>query len=151
MELKREHWRRRWWRGQALVDIESAFPPYHLLLQYYRECLRDEVQSRKLSSCFKASSPNTQQWSTLALVPGTCEAVDPLTDKSSNPEHSSYTASTSVHCTSTQLFTEMLQVPCPHTGHSSYTARTQVPLRLWGSTRPRAPAQELTRTLVDRL
>ena len=108
------------------IEIESASPPYHLLLQYYLECLRDGVQCRKLSSCFKASSPNMQQWSTLALVPETCEVVDPLTDKSSNPEHSSYTASTSVHCTSTQPFTEMLQVPSPHTGHSSDTALTQL-------------------------
>ena len=76
-----------------MVDIESASPPYHLLLQYYWECLKEEVQSRKLSSCFKALSPNMQQWSTVALVPGTCEVVDPLADKSSNPEHSSYTHS----------------------------------------------------------
>ena len=117
-----------------MVDVEHASPPYHLILQYYWECLKEEVQLRKLSSCFKASSPNMQQWSTLALVPGTCEDVDPLTDKSSNPEHSSYTASTSVHCTSTQPFTKLLPVPCPHTGHSSYTGPTQVPPRLWGST-----------------
>ena len=140
-----------------MVDTESASLPHHLILQYYWECLKEEVQLRKLSSCFKAPSPNMQQWSTLALVPGTCEVVDPLADKSSNPEHSSYTASTSVHCTSTQPFTKLLQVPCPHTGHSSdivptqHIALTQVPPRLWGSTRPRAPAQELTHTLVDRL
>ena len=112
-----------------MVDIEYASLPHHLLLQYFWECLRDEVQSRKLSSCFKALSPNMQGWSTLDLVPGTCEDVDPLADKSSNPEHSSYTASTSVHCTSTQPFTKLLEVPCPHTGHSSYTGATQVPHR----------------------
>ena len=130
MELKREHWRRGWWRRQALVDIESAPLPYHLILQYYWECLGDEVQSRKLSSCFKASSPNMQQWSTLALVPGTCEVVDPLTDKSSNPEHRSFTACTLYKYTA--LYGDATCTLSPHRTQLLHSSR-QVPQPTYGS------------------